>query len=78
MSAALQCARTYAMAEEAHPFTIRIETDRQRRLRRYRWTISDSAQIHLRSPESYTTRRGAKENGDKALLELVAELRNRE
>jgi hypothetical protein len=58
------------MAEEAHPFTLRIEADPLRE-RRYRWTIFEGFQIHLRSPQSYATHREAKEEADKAMSKFL-------
>ena len=54
------------MLEEAHRFTIRVEADPLRE-GRYRWTICEGVQIHLRSPKSYATRREAQEHADKAM-----------
>jgi hypothetical protein len=63
------------MAEEAHPFTFRIEADPLRELR-YRWTISEGFRIRLRSLQSYATRREAKEDADRAILKFVRHWRN--
>jgi hypothetical protein len=65
------------MAEEAHPFTVRIDADPLRE-RRYRWTISEGFQIHLRSPQSYATEREAKKDADRAMSKFVLHWRNRE
>jgi len=65
------------MAEEAHPFTIRIDLDPLRE-RRYRWTISEGIRTHLRSPQSYATEREAKEDADKAMSRFVRHWRNKE
>jgi hypothetical protein len=65
------------MLEEAHHFTIRVEADPLRE-RRYRWTICEGIQIHLRSPESYATRREAQEHADKAMSKFVRHWQNRE
>ncbi len=65
------------MAEEAHPFTVRVHADPLRE-RRYRWTIFEGFQIHLRSPESYATRREAEEHAEKAMSRFVRHWQNRE
>jgi hypothetical protein len=65
------------MAEEAHPFTVRIDADPLRE-HRYRWMISEGFQIHLRSPQSYATEREAKEHADRAMSKFVLHWRNRE
>jgi hypothetical protein len=58
-------------------FTINIEADPLRG-GRYRWTICEGVQIHLRSPQSYTTRREAKEDADKAMSKFVRHWQDRE
>ena len=62
---------------EIHPFTFKIEADPLRELR-YRWTVCEGNQVHLRSPHSYATRREAEIEAAKALSNLVAHWRNRE
>jgi hypothetical protein len=64
-----------AMAE-VHPFTVKIEADPLRE-NRYRWTVCEGTQIHLRSPHSYTTRREAEKEAEKAMSNLVAKWRNK-
>jgi hypothetical protein len=65
------------MLEEAHQFTIRVEADPLRE-GRYRWTICEGVQIHLRSPQSYATRREASEDADRAMSKFVRHWQNRE
>ena len=55
---------------EAHPFTFKIETDPLSE-RRFRWTVCEGGQIHLRSPHSYATRREAEAEAGKAMLKDV-------
>jgi hypothetical protein len=64
------------MAEDPH-FTINVEADPLRG-GRYRWTIREGVQIHLRSPQSYATRREAEEGADKAMSKFVRHRQNRE
>lgn len=61
---------------EVHPFTVKIEADPLRE-NRYRWTVCEGAQIHLRSPHSYATRREAEKDAEKAMSNLVAKWRNK-
>jgi hypothetical protein len=61
---------------EVHPFTIKIEPDPLREMR-YRWTVCEGIQIHLRSPHSYATRREAENDAAKAMSKLLANWRNR-
>ena len=58
-------------------FTINVEADPLRG-GRYRWTICEGVQIHLRSPQSYATRREAKEDADKAMSKFVRHRQDRE
>ena len=44
---------------------------------RYRWTVCEGVQIHLRSPQSYATQREAKEDADKAMSGFAADWRER-
>jgi hypothetical protein len=37
-------------------------------VRRFRWTVCEGEQIHLRSPHSYATRREAEIEGGKAVI----------
>ena len=62
---------------EVHPFTFKIEADPLREMR-YRWTVCEGNQIHLRSPNSYATRRDAEIEAAKALSNRVAHWRKRE
>jgi hypothetical protein len=55
---------------EGHPFTVKIEADPLSALR-YRWTVCEGSQIHIRSPHSYATRREAVEEANKALSKLA-------
>ena len=64
------------VAEDPH-FTINVEADPLRE-GRYRWTICEGVQIHLRSPQSYATMREAKEDADKAIAKFVRQWQNRE
>jgi hypothetical protein len=61
---------------EAPTLTFNVEADPLRE-RRYIWTIRKGLQI-LRSPQSFATRREAKEDGLKAMSRLVAHHRNKE
>ena len=40
-------------------------------VRRFRWTVCEGEQIHLRSPHSYATRREAEIEGGKAVLRFA-------
>jgi hypothetical protein len=55
---------------KSHPFTTNVEPDPLTE-RRFRWTVCEGDQIHLRSPHSYATRRQAEVEADKALLRIV-------
>jgi hypothetical protein len=57
--------------EEIHPFTVRIEADPLDEFR-FRWTLCEGDQIHLRSPHSYATRREADTEANAAILRYVA------
>jgi hypothetical protein len=59
-----------AMAEK-HPFTINIEADPLNALR-FRWTVCEGGQIHIRSPHSYATRREAGAGAKEAMEKLAA------
>jgi hypothetical protein len=65
----------WVVAEDPH-FTINVEADPLRE-GRYRWTICEGVQIHLRSPQSYATRREAKEDAEKAMSKFTAHWQNR-
>jgi hypothetical protein len=62
---------------EVHPSTFKIEADPLREMR-YRWTVCEGNQIHLRSPNSYATRRDAEIEAAQALSNRVAHWRKRE
>ena len=64
------------VAEDPH-FTINVEADPLRE-GRYRWTICEGVQIHLRSPQSYATQREAKEDAVKAMSKFVRHRQDRE
>jgi hypothetical protein len=49
------------MSDEAHQFMANVDAD-PLRAGRYRWTICEGVQIHLRSPQSYATQREANED----------------
>jgi hypothetical protein len=55
---------------EAHPFTFKIEIDPLSE-RRFRWTVCEGGQIHLRSPHSYAIRREAEAEANKAMLKFA-------
>jgi hypothetical protein len=56
---------------EIHPFTVRIETD-PLDVRRFRWTVCEGNQIHIRSPHSYATRREAEREANEVMLKHAA------
>jgi hypothetical protein len=62
---------------EAPTLTFNVEADPLRE-RRYIWTIRKALQIHLRSPQSFATRREAREDALKAMSRLAAHHRNKE
>ena len=64
------------VTEDPH-FAFKVEADPLRE-GRYRWTICEGIQIHLRSPVSYATRREAEEDADKAMSRFVCHRRNRD
>ena len=51
--------------DKAEQFKVRIEPD-PLGAGRFRWTVCEGNQIHLRSPHSYATRREAEREADKA------------
>lgn len=61
---------------DTHPFTFRIEADPLRESR-YRWTVCEGSQIHVRSPHSYATRREAEKEAAKAVSRHEDRWRNR-
>lgn len=52
-------------------FTFKIEPDPLGG-QRFRWTVCEGSQIHLRSPHSYETRREAEAEANKAMLKFAA------
>ena len=56
---------------EVHPFMVKIEVDPLNAVR-FRWTVCEGDQIHIRSPHSYATRREASAEADKAMSKLAA------
>jgi hypothetical protein len=60
----------------SHPFTTNVEPDPLTE-RRFRWIVCEDGQIHLRSPQSYATRRQAEVEADKALLRIAEALPGR-
>lgn len=56
---------------EIHPFTVKIEADPLNESR-FRWTVCEGGQIHIRSPQSYAIRREAMADADKAMSKLAA------
>lgn len=65
-----------AKMEEVNPFTVRIEADPLSE-HRFRWTICEGNQIHIRSPHSYATRREANMEAYAAMLRHAATWRNK-
>ena len=51
---------------ETHPYTFRIEPDPLQESR-YRWTVCEGSQIHVRSPHSYATKDEAEKEAAKAV-----------
>ncbi len=66
-----------AIMVETHPFTFNVVADPLRE-QRYRWTVCEGSQIHVRSPYSYATRREAEKEAEKAVSRRVEHWRNRE
>jgi hypothetical protein len=54
-----------AIMVETHPYSFNVVTDPLRESR-YRWTVCEGNQIHVRSPYSYATRREAEKEAAKA------------
>jgi hypothetical protein len=54
----------------AHPYTIKIEAD-PLHADRFRWTVCEGDQIHMRSPHAYATRPEAEAEADAALAKLA-------
>jgi hypothetical protein len=55
---------------ERHPFTYKIEPDPLNTLR-FRWTVCEGTQVHVRSPRSYADRGEAKEEASAAMMKLA-------
>ena len=55
-----------ASMDQVHPFTFKIEPDPLSE-RRFRWIVCEGDLIHLRSPQSYATRREAEAVASKAV-----------
>jgi hypothetical protein len=53
-----------------HPFTTKVEADLLKE-RRFRWTVVEGGQIHMRSPLSYATYQEAEE-ADQTMANLAA------
>jgi len=62
---------------KTHPFTFGIEPDLLRELR-YRWTVCEGSQIHVRSPHSYATKPEAEREAAKAVVRREKHWRNGE
>jgi hypothetical protein len=62
---------------EKHPFTFNVMADPLRELR-YRWTVCEGVQIHMRSPYSYATRSEAEKEAAKAVSRRVEHWRSGE
>jgi hypothetical protein len=60
---------------EAHPYTFRIEPDPLQESR-YRWTVCEGSQIHVRSPHSYATKDEAEKEAAKAVTRREDRWRN--
>jgi hypothetical protein len=60
-----------AAMRETDLFTSRIEPD-PLYAGRFRWTVCEGSQIHLRSPHSYATKREAEQEADKAMQKLAS------
>jgi hypothetical protein len=60
---------------EAHPYTYRIEPDPLHEAR-YRWTVREGSQIHVRSPHSYATKEEAEKEAAKAVTRREDHWRN--
>jgi hypothetical protein len=57
--------------EDVHPFTVRVEADPLDDLR-FRWTLCEGNQIHIRSPHSYATEREADQEANEVMLRHAA------
>jgi GH24 family phage-related lysozyme (muramidase) len=62
---------------ENHPFTFNVMADPLRESR-YRWTVCEGNQIHMRSPTSYATQSEAEKEAAKAVSRRVERWRSGE
>jgi hypothetical protein len=53
-----------------HPYEVHILADLLSE-RRFRWTVCEGVQIHVRSPHSYATRREAETEAKKTMLRFA-------
>jgi hypothetical protein len=60
---------------EKHPFTFSVMADPLRESR-YRWTVCEGNQIHMRSPTSYATQSEAEKEAAKAVSRRVERWRS--
>jgi hypothetical protein len=60
----------YVTMDKAERFTFHVEPD-PLGAGRFRWTVCEGTQIHLRSPHSYATRLEAEQEADKALQKFA-------
>jgi hypothetical protein len=67
----------FQLMGEKHPFTLDVVADPLRHSR-YRWTVCEGNQIHVRSPYSHATRREAEKEAAKAVERRVERWRSRE
>src|SRR5271154_2622689 len=64
-----------AIMVEIHPYSFNVVTDPLRDSR-YRWTVCEGNQIHMRSPCSYATRSEAEKEAARAVSRRVEHWRN--
>ncbi len=64
-----------AIMVETHPFTFEIQPDPLQESR-YRWTVCQGSQIHIRSPHSYATRSEAEKEAAMAVSRREQHWRN--
>ena len=69
------CHRSLGAMSRVNPFTFNVEPDPLRE-ERYRWTVCEGTQIHLRSPCSYATKEEAISEATKAAERLSSGERN--
>jgi hypothetical protein len=65
------------LAGEKHPFSFSVMPDPLRESR-YRWTVCEGSQVHMRSPTSYPTRSEAEKEAAKAVERRVERWRSGE